>query len=107
MSWFPRVRYTGTLLQSSKREYCSIDLPQGLPLYHARYALEGVAGLPTDATERCSVMGSALLRLGCALHRYVLADLVKLTEAEQAWKTLAYWCDRVPFPGALAGVGRA
>ena len=83
------------------------DLPQGLPLYHARYALEGVAGLPTDATERCSVMGSALLRLGCALHRYVLADLVKLTEAEQAWKTLAYWCDRVPFPGALAGVGRA
>lgn len=68
------------------------DLPQGVPLYHARYALEGVAGLPTDAPERCSVIGGGLLRLGRALHRYVLADIIKASDAEQEWKTLAYWC---------------
>ncbi len=68
------------------------DLPQGVPLYHARYALEGMAGVPTDALERCSVIGGGLVRLGLALHRYVQADIIEGKDAEQEWKTLAYWC---------------
>ena len=68
------------------------DLPQGVPLYHARYALEGVAGVPTDSPERCPIIGGALVRLGCALHRYVQAEIIKPAEAEAEWKRLAYWC---------------
>lgn len=75
------------------------DLPQGVPLYHARYALEGVAGLPTEAGGRCSVIGAGLVRLGEAMRRLVLAEILEDKDAEQEWKTLAYWClAAFPFP---------
>lgn len=94
----PLGRYLAALAANQSDEVLAsfwdwmCDLPQGVPLYHARYALEGVAGVPTDSPERCPIIGGALLRLGCALHRYVQAEIIKAAEAEQEWKTLAYWC---------------
>lgn len=75
------------------------DLPQGVPLYHARYALEGVAGSPTESAERCTVVGGGLLRIGRALHRHMLAEFIEEKDAAREWKTLAYWClTAFPFP---------